>query len=84
MALTLKIVTPETLLFEGTVEGIVAPGIDGLFGVLNNHAPLLSALGEGQLTATVSGKDLIFDISGGFLEVNDNVISVMADTAVQK
>ena len=45
MALTLKIVTPETLLFEGTVEGIVAPGIDGLFVVLNNHAPLLSAFG---------------------------------------
>ena len=84
MALTLKIVTPETLLFEGEIQGVKAPGIDGLFGVLNNHAPMLAALGEGDLTATAAGKDLVFAISGGFLEVNDNVVSVMADTAEQK
>lgn len=43
----LEIVTPETKIFAGDVEAVQFPGIDGLFQVLNNHAPIISALGKG-------------------------------------
>ena len=43
----LEIITPETKIFTGEVEAVQFPGIDGLFQVLNNHAPIISALGKG-------------------------------------
>lgn len=81
MGFTLKIVTPEKLFFEGEVESLKAPGLDGLFGVMQNHAKMISGLGEGILTAQSAGKELKFKIAGGFAEVNDNVMAVIADSA---
>jgi F-type H+-transporting ATPase subunit epsilon len=81
MALTLKLITPEKKVFEGDVESIKCPGIDGLFGVLSGHAPMVSALGEGKLVYASEGKETEVKISGGFLEVSNNVCSVMADSA---
>jgi F-type H+-transporting ATPase subunit epsilon len=81
MALTLKLITPEKKVFEGDVESIKCPGIDGLFGVLSGHAPMVSALGEGKLVYTNEGKETVVKISGGFLEISKNVCSVMADSA---
>lgn len=81
MGFTLKIITPEKLFFEGEVDSLKAPGLDGLFGVLKDHANMVAGLGEGILTTQSSGKNLDFKVSGGFVEVNDNVVAVIADSA---
>ncbi len=81
MAFSLKIITPENKVFEGDVESVKCPGLDGLFGILSSHAPMVSALGDGTLTYVVGGQETQVKISGGFLEVSNNVCSVMADSA---
>ena len=81
MAFKLNIITPENKVFEGDVDSVKCPGINGLFGILTSHAPMVSALGEGTLTYNSEGKETEVKISGGFLEVSNNVCSVMADSA---
>ena len=81
MSFQLNIITPEKKVFEGTVDTVKCPGLDGLFGILTDHAAMVSALGDGKLVYTSGGKDTEVKVSGGFLEVNDNVCSVMADSA---
>jgi len=77
---TLTIVTPEEVVFEDEVVSIVAPGSEGYLGVLTDHAPLITALVPGKLTVKgKEGKEQIFCVSGGFLEVSDNVATVLAD-----
>lgn len=81
MSFKLKIITPEKKVFEGDVDSIKCPGLDGLFGILSGHAPMVSALGDGTLTYDSAGSSKEVKISGGFLEVSNNVCSVMADSA---
>jgi F-type H+-transporting ATPase subunit epsilon len=81
MSFKLNVITPEKKVFEGDVESIKCPGLDGLFGVLSGHAPMVSALGEGTLVYVSEGKKTEVKISGGFLEVSSDVCSVMADSA---
>ena len=72
------ILTPDKKLFEGTAERISATGTDGEFEVLANHAPMVSALGLGTVVVTTSGRETKeFEISGGFIEVLDNKVSLM-------
>ncbi len=71
------ILTPDKKLFEGTADRVGAPGTDGEFEVLADHAPLVAALTQGVVLVT-SGRDLTpIDISGGFLEVIDNRVSLI-------
>lgn len=81
-SLLLEIVTPRKVIFKGEVTSFSAPGVMGGFQVLYNHAPLLAALevGEAKLT-TVSGKEERYATSGGFVEVKDNHIVMLAETA---
>jgi len=81
MSFKLKVITPEKQVFEGDVDSIKCPGLDGLFGILAGHAPMVSALGDGILTYESGGQKTDVKISGGFLEVSNNVCSVMADSA---
>ena len=81
MSLTLKIITPERQVFEGQVDAVRLPGLDGSFGVLNNHAPLISGIAVGELRYDVDGKSQTVKLSGGFVEVKDNQVSVLADAA---
>ncbi len=77
---TLTIVTPEEVIFEDEVVSIVAPGSEGYLGVLTDHAPLITALVPGKLTVKdKGGGESVFSLSGGFLEVSDNVATVLAD-----
>ena len=70
------IVSPEKTLFEGPVKYVRLPGSAGQFAVFHNHAPLISSLDAGEVVYR-SGKDKIcLNISGGFVEVNDNTVSV--------
>ena len=81
MPLHLEIVTPERLAYEGDVDAVVCPGIEGELGVLPHHAPLLTTLGVGELRIRTGGQEEYFAIAGGFLQVRPDKVVVMAETA---
>jgi F-type H+-transporting ATPase subunit epsilon len=77
----LSVVSPERVLYEQEVQSIVVPGSEGYLGVLSNHAPLISSLAPGKITITESDeKQRIAAVSGGFIEVSDNVTTILAET----
>ena len=77
----LEIVTGEGLVYTGEVEVLVAPGIEGELGILPHHAPLLTMLQPGEIRIVVEGQEEYMVISGGFLEVLANTVTILADTA---
>ncbi len=77
----LEIVTGEGLVYSGDVEVLVAPGIEGELGILPHHAPLLTMLQPGEIRIVVEGQEEYMVISGGFLEVLANTVTILADTA---
>src|SRR5262249_7926783 len=78
----LSILTPERTVFEGDVSYVEAPGTEGYFGVLANHAALVTALGPGTLTVRpADGADARWQVAGGFFEVSANTATVLADSA---
>ena len=77
----LDIVTAERVVYSGDVDEVVAPGVSGQLGILPHHAPLMTILQAGALTARNSGKDEVMAISGGFLEVRPDRVIVLADAA---
>lgn len=81
-AFKLEIVTPKKIVFSGDVVSFSAPGVVGGFQVLKSHAPLLSniAIGEVKLVDT-SGLELRYATSGGFVEVHENKVMMLAETA---
>ncbi len=79
--LYLRLVTPERLLLDEEVDEVTAPGVMGEFGVLPNHITFLATLEAGRLTYKQGGQTRRLAVSGGFAEVVDNVITVLADTA---
>ena len=79
---TLEIVTPRKTVFKGEVVSFSAPGVLGGFQVLHNHAPLLSELQVGEVKfIEASGKEARYATSGGFVEVKDNHVVMLAETA---
>jgi len=86
-SLAVELVTPErTFLLDDSetvdnVDAVIATGTEGEMTILPNHAPLITALAPGLLTLRTSVKETVFAVSGGFLEVNVNLVSVLADTA---
>jgi F-type H+-transporting ATPase subunit epsilon len=81
MPLQLEIVTPEKLAYEGEVDSVQLPGSEAELGVLPHHAPLISALGAGELRLRKGSEDEFFAIVGGFLQVLPDKVVVMAETA---
>ena len=79
--LRLEIVTPERRVLDAEVESVTVPTASGEAGILTNHAPLVSALKPGIVSYTVKGSTAKLAISGGFIEVSANRVSVLADTA---
>lgn len=79
--LQLEVVTPDKTVVSEAVEMVICPGVEGEFGVLPQHVSLLSALKIGDLRYRVNGKDEHVFISGGFADVNNNVLSVLAESA---
>lgn len=79
--LQLEVVTPDKTVVSAAVEMAVCPGVEGEFGVLPQHVSLLSALKIGGLKYRVDGKDEYVFISGGFADVNNNVLTVLAESA---
>ncbi|HSK73178.1 MAG TPA: F0F1 ATP synthase subunit epsilon [Pyrinomonadaceae bacterium] len=79
--LKLEIVTPERKVFDETVEAVTIPTANGEIGILTNHAPLISTLKPGILSYTNKGAVDRMVVSGGFVEVSNNKVSVLADVA---
>ena len=77
--LTLTIVTPEKQLVSEEVDQVNAPGSEGDFGVLYDHAPILTNLRSGQLSYENDGESTALVISGGYLEVTDNRVTILAN-----
>ncbi len=77
----LEIVTPDRKLLSEDVEFVGAPGYNGEFGILPDHAPFLSALGVGSLHYNKDGRTHWIFLSGGFAEVSSNKVSVLAEVA---
>ncbi len=81
MPLKLDIVTVERLVYSQDADMVIAPGIEGEMGILPRHAPLLTALTYGELRVRRGDDEYSFAISGGFMEVQPDRVTVLADTA---
>ena len=80
MPMLLEIITAERQVYSGEVDMVIAPGVDGQLGILPKHAPLMTMLKAGELTVRKSGEDDMYvAVSGGFMEVLGNRVSVLAD-----
>lgn len=75
--LTIKILTPEEVVFEGSAFSLVAPGQDGLFGILPSHAPMIAKLKKGYLKVEGQGEAKNIPINEGFLEVDEDFVTIL-------
>lgn len=79
--LSVALITPESTVYEGEADMVVLPAWDGEMGILRGHAPMMALLGEGELRVTRDGAEKTFYVSGGFMQVTDDVVSVLSETA---
>jgi F-type H+-transporting ATPase subunit epsilon len=79
--LTVAIISPEATVFEGEADMVVAPAWDGEVGVLRGHAPMLVLLGAGEMRITKEGALQRFRVAGGFMQVDDDVVTVLSESA---
>ena len=79
--LQLEVVTPERRVLSEAVNSVTVPGRGGEMGILPGHAPLISELQTGVLSYTEDGTTLQLHVSGGFVEVNDDHVAVLAEVA---
>ena len=77
----LEVVTPERRVLNEPVDTVTVPGLGGELGILPGHTPLISQLQTGVLTYVQSGKSFQLHVSGGFVEVRDDRVSVLAQIA---
>jgi F-type H+-transporting ATPase subunit epsilon len=81
-AFYVDIVSPTGSVFRGEAERVRAPGVAGTFEVLHNHAPMIAAIAMGPLyVTTAAGDRIVFATTGGFVEVLNNTVTVLAETA---
>lgn len=74
----IEILTPDTQIYAGEASLVQLPGLDGLFEILENHAPMIAALTKGKAKVENNGEIQFFDIIGGVAEVQQNKIIVLA------
>ena len=75
----LHIVTAQRVVFDEPVTSLTLPGEEGYFGLLAHHAPIVAVLGEGKMTLRRGTKEDTAQIKGGFLEMSDNVATLLLD-----
>ncbi len=78
----LTIITPDKQVFDGEIEMASFPGSNGSFQVLNNHAPLVSSLGKGDITYRIRETATNVYVEGGVVEVLNNKVTVLAEKAL--
>jgi F-type H+-transporting ATPase subunit epsilon len=81
MALTLEIVTPERRVLSVECDEVRAPGAAGGFGIRRDHTPFMTQLEPGRLTYVEGGREHHYAVGGGYLQVADNHVIVLADSA---
>lgn len=79
----LEIVTPEKIIYSGEVDEIIVTTADGEIGILPHHVNLFTKILPGELTLKIGGKTEHMALTGGFLEVANNKVSILADYAVR-
>jgi len=82
--LRVVVISPERTVYEGPADAVVAPAWDGELGILRGHAPLMAILGEGRLRVRQGEATQRFRVKGGFLQVVDNVVTVLSEEAVDE
>lgn len=75
------VIAPDRAVFDGDAEAVTAPAFDGQVGILPRHAPFLTLLGEGKLTVRGSDGARTFQVRGGFLQVVEDTVRVVAEHA---
>jgi len=73
------VISPERAVYDGEATQVTAPAYDGLVGIRPGHAPFMTLLGEGALTVQANGTDHIFTVRQGFLQVDADVVRVVAE-----
>lgn len=81
--MNLSIISPEKVIYEGEIDELIAPTVMGEIAVLPHHADLLTQLSDGEMIVKHKGKDLHVAVTGGFLQIVNNNISVIADFAMR-
>jgi F-type H+-transporting ATPase subunit epsilon len=81
MPIRCEIVSQDRMVFEGDADMVLVPGSQGEMGILPNHAPLLSTLKYGVLRVRIKDREELFTVAGGIVEVQPDLITVMADAA---
>ncbi len=76
----LEIITPDKKVYSGKVTSVQVPGSKGSFAVLEYHAPIISTLEKGKVKIVERGTESFFEISGGVIEVKDNIIIILAES----
>jgi len=82
-AMRVVVVTPETTLVDDTADFVALPLYDGELGVAPHHSPMIGRLGFGELRIVRAGVETRFYVDGGFVQVVDNVVSVLTNRAVE-
>ncbi|TWT35746.1 ATP synthase epsilon chain, sodium ion specific [Posidoniimonas corsicana] len=82
LPIKLVVVTPEMTIIDESVDSVVAPLFDGEIGIAKGHAPIIGRLGYGELRYRQSGQSTRFYVEGGFIQVSDDVVSVMTGRAM--
>jgi F-type H+-transporting ATPase subunit epsilon len=75
----LEILSPEKTLFTGEVDSVIFPGSQGKFQILNNHAPIISSLSQGNINYKINSKNNQVEIKRGIVEVLKNKISALIE-----
>ncbi len=81
MPIRCEIVSQDRLVYEGDADIVIVPGALGEMGILPGHAPLLSALDMGVIRVKADQKEEVFTVTGGFIEVQPDIVTIMADAA---
>lgn len=81
MPLKVSVVTAEQRILEDEFDMVIAPGVEGVLGILPRHAPLLTALQAGELRLKKGNSEIVLAVTGGFLEVRPDQVTVLADAA---
>ena len=79
----LDIITPERVVYSDDVEMVIVPGVEGELGILPHHAPLFTKVKPGEITIKKADKEIYLAITGGFLEVLGNKVTILADYAIR-
>jgi F-type H+-transporting ATPase subunit epsilon len=81
MPIRCEIVSQDRTVFENDVDIVVVPGVDGEMGILPNHSPLLSTIRMGVIKVRYAGEEENFTITGGLVEVQPDIVTILADAA---